>query len=109
MHSQSAPEALSRDLDQLRPALEGFPVDALVTLYVSAPELERDATLKVVDLCLLRWIGSLNDTIQATPHAPGDEVLRRLQERQEGARDALVQLKSKLSCHVVHRNSGQAC
>lgn len=109
--SQPALSTLSLldELTRLAPALDGFPVDALLDVYVTAEQQSRANAYRLVDLCLENWIASLEGSIGSYPHAP-DDALARVQARQRGARDALSTLKSALAqMDVVPGNRGQLC
>ena len=87
---------LQDELTRLAPALDGFPVDALLDVYVTAGQQGRDHAYRLVDSCLENWIASLEGSLSSYPHAP-DDALARVQARQRGARDALTTLKSALA------------
>ena len=103
-------DELTDELTRLAPALDGFPVDALLNVYVTAEQQSRDNAWRLVDLCLENWIASLEGSLGSFPHAP-DDALARVQARQRGARDALTTLKSALARMdvVVPGNRGQLC
>lgn len=110
--SQPVPPVLSLqdELARLAPALDGFPVDALLDVCVAAGQQGHDNAWRLVDVCLENWIAALEGSISSYPHAP-DDALARVQARQRGARDALTTLKSALARMdvVVPGNRGQLC
>lgn len=92
----SPDQPLRQALEQLSPALNGFPVDELLDVYMSADPPDRAHAYDVVDRCLVNWIATLEATISGYP---GDLIgeLAAVRSRQSGTRDALVRLKTLLS------------
>jgi hypothetical protein len=96
------------ELGQLGSALDGYPVSQLLGFLGSASADERVGHC-LVDICLSSWIASLDEVLDTFP-SELDDVLTRLEQRQLGARDALVRLKSALPHQAVVRpNGGQLC
>lgn len=102
--------ALQQVFFRLAPALDGYPVDALLNVYVSADHDARSRAYQLVDRCLHGWISTLDAMLLSHGHLAGDESVDRILARQVGARDALVCLKVALSrLEVVQRPRGQLC
>lgn len=105
----SADLPLLEQLSRLAPALDGFPVDALLDVFVATEQRDRATAYRLVDQCLGNWIDSLQGGLDAFPHEP-DDALQRVQARERGTRDALATLKAALSgMALVHRQPGQLC
>ena len=100
---------LLHELEQLEPALAGFPVSQLLDGFVCAEPNDRASAYRLVDSCLASWIASLDSTIDEFMNE-SDVALAGVLSRQRGARDALARLKVALSrADVVRPNRGQLC
>lgn len=104
----AGPSVLDR-LAQLAPALDGYPINQLLDVFMSAEQRDRAQAHRLVNHCIVHWIAALESDLHAFPHAP-DDALMRIQHRQKSARDALFTLQDALSrLDVVHRDRGQPC
>jgi len=100
---------LLHELEQLAPALAGFPIGQLLGGFVGAKPDDRINAYRLIDSCLVGWIAALDTTLGAFPHEP-DDALKRIMSRQRGTRDALVRLKATLSrTEEAHPGRGPAC
>lgn len=107
--NNSSDSTLLHELEQLEPALAGFPVSQLLDSFVRAAPDDRAGAYRLVDSCLANWIASLDSTIDESMHEP-DDALAGVLSRQRGARDALARLKVALShADVVRPNRGHLC
>lgn len=97
---------LLHELEQLGPALAGFPVDQLLEGYLRAEPEDRASAYQLIDSCLVSWIASMDSSIKEFMHTP-DDALAGVLSRQRGTRDALVRLKVALSrADLVRPNRG---
>jgi len=95
-------------LAQLSPDLDGYPVNQLLDVFMSAEQRDRAQAHRLVDRCIVHWIHTLEGDLGAYPDVPGDALLK-VQLRQRKARDALASLQDALSrLDPVHRNRGPA-
>lgn len=111
VHSINNPSdsTLLHELEQLEPALAGFPVSQLLDGFVRTEPCDRASAYRLVDSCLASWIGLLDSTINEFKHEP-DVALAGVLSRQRGTRDALARLKVALSrAAVIRPNRGQLC
>lgn len=96
-------------LAQLAPALDGYPVNQLLDVVMSAEQRDRAQAHRLVSCCIVHWITTLEGDLSAYPHVP-DDALLKIQVRQRRARDALFTLQDALTrLDLVHRDRGQAC
>lgn len=109
--SRQVPEDvdLVQEVERLEPSLQGFPVAPLVHLYVSAEPSARGNAYRLLDRCIDTWLESLEGALE-TDVWHSSEAATRIQDTQRGTRDALAQLKKRLSrMEVVRPAGGQAC
>lgn len=96
-------------LDRLRPALRGYPVEALLAAAAVTQARERQQALQLMDHCLSRWIAQLDRPQPRTCEGLPD-ILETLDRRQRGTRDALAALHCALcQVRVDHNAGGQGC
>lgn len=101
-------QALVQALASVQPHLNGYPVEALVEVFLSAEEKERINAFRLVDQCLSSWIAHL-DRQPLNPVEGGlPEVFEKLEGRQRSTRDALARVHAALSqTQVVLGRRGQ--
>ncbi len=109
-HSQLPPPPLLPDLDGLLPALRGYPVTDLVTVYTEmatqAPaSMDAARSFALVERCISNWIATLELTL-ASSEPCDEEPHKRLRLQQQGARDALLCVRRMLSAAESRRRCG---
>lgn len=100
---------LLHELAQLESSLGDFPVVELLEAFVCAGSSDRENALRLLDVCLMNWIASLDSSLDDFPQEP-DDVLERIKFRQRGTRDALAKFQVALSkTDVVRLSGGHVC
>lgn len=109
-HSQLPAPPLLQDLDRLLPALRGYPVTDLVTVYAemaaqTAASMDAARSFLLAERCISNWIATLELTM-ASSEPCDEEPLKRLRQQQQGARDALLHVHRLLSAAESQRRWG---
>ncbi|MCU7375199.1 hypothetical protein PEC18_31375 [Paucibacter sp. O1-1] len=109
-HSPLPGQPLLADLDGLLPALQGYPVTDLVSVYTEmaaqAPaSMDAARSFVLVERCISNWIETLELTL-ASSQPCDEEPHKRLRQRQQGARDALLNVRRMLSAAESRRRWG---
>lgn len=101
------PSQLAQELARLAPALEAFPVGALLGLLRCDDPHDHASAYRCVDHCLGHWIEALTAALQQ-PLGPRIESLARIDAQQREARDALASLRLLL-CQAEAPPPGRDC
>jgi len=102
-------QSLLQELARLQSDLTGYPVGALLEVFMGAEDQERLSAHRLVECCLSSWIAELDKPLDPV-HGGLPEVFDQIQRRQRGARDALARMQVVLSrAQVVPIRRGQPC
>ena len=96
MPANAAGLSMLDKLEQLAPALDGYPVNQLLDVFMSAEQRDHSQAQHLVTRCIAHWIATLEGDLRAFPDMP-DDALLKLQARQQNARDALFALQGELA------------
>lgn len=97
-------------LDELAPALVGYPVGDLLSVAETVEGAEKGRALALVVSCIKNWIAALDVTLGAYMSSPSAS-LEAVREKLLRARDALAQLLASVLSpgDVVPTGRAQLC